>query len=315
VVVGDTAPPLWSVDVEVAQRHEGEHAHEGDAGVEARSKHVVVLHPPGLVPAVDDVVEEEADESPHEEVDGARGEQPACAREDERQVDALEHAAARVGALQQPGGHRRQEADKEEVVHLPVVAQAAEHPQRADDAPDDGGVVEDVVAGARPGAAGGGELLHVADVPDRRQQPPRRREVHRGCRQRAGKLREKHGPRGYLHVVPQLEVRHERQRLAHADEAVRLEHHVGQWLPGVQVPDDELRDDIQPGLLNAADSIGNRRTEGSMQFPSIIFIYYPSTVQYSTVRLFSLTMLVVAEMTPMGRVKEKAMAQARRRPQ
>jgi hypothetical protein len=31
--------------------------------------------------------------------------------------------------------------------------------------------------------------------------------------------------------------------------------------------------------------------------------------------LFSLTMLVVAEMTPMGRVKEKAMAQARRRPQ
>uniref|UniRef100_A0A804NW04 Uncharacterized protein n=1 Tax=Zea mays TaxID=4577 RepID=A0A804NW04_MAIZE len=246
-VVGDAAPPLRPVDVEVTQRDEGEDAHERDAGVESGGEHVVVSHPPGLVAAVHDVVEDESEEPPHDEVHAARGEQPAGASEDERQVDAGEHAVGRVRTLEQPHGQRRQQADEEQVVHLPVVTEAAEHPQRADDAPDDGGVVEDVVAGARPGAAGG-EPAHVADVLDRGEQPPRGGEVHRGRRERSGELREEHGPRGYLHVVAQLQVGQERQRLAHADEAVRLEHHVGQRLPRVEVADDELGDDVEPRL-------------------------------------------------------------------
>ena len=263
-VVGDSSPPLRTVDVEVSERDEGEDGHEGDSCVEPRGEHVVVSHPPGLVASVDDVVEEEADEPPHEEVDATRGEQPAGAGEDERQVDGGEHAVARVGALEQPHGQRRQQPHQEQVVHLPVVAQAAEHAQRSHDAPDDGGVVEDVVAGARPWAAAG-QPLDVADVLHRGEQPPRGGEVHRGRRDRARELRQEHGPGRDLHVVAQLEVGQQRQRLAHADEAVRLEHHVGQRLPRVQVADDELRHDVEPRLHvggGGDDADGEREGQG-----------------------------------------------------
>jgi hypothetical protein len=62
-------------------------------------------------------------------------------------------------------------------------------------------------------------------------------------------LDDEHGARRDLHVVAQLEVLQEHDRLGHADVAVCLERHVGERPPRVQVPDDQLGHNVQPRLL------------------------------------------------------------------
>ena len=223
--------------------------------------------PPGLVPPVDDVVEGEAHGAPHEVVDGARRRHHPRGAQQHGHVDEAEPrrpGAVRERARHRPERHRRQRAGEEEVVHLGVEAEAAEHAQRPHDAPDDGRVEEDVVAGARPGAPLR-QLRRVADAGHRLQQPPRRGEVDRRRQHGADELHGEHGARRDLHVVAQLEVLQEHDGLRHADVAVRLERHVGERPPRVEVADDELRHDVEPGLLVGGgrdDADGEREEEG-----------------------------------------------------
>lgn len=65
--------------------------------------------------------------------------------------------------------------------------------------------------------------------------------------------------------MAELEVLQEHDGLGHADVAVRLERHVGERPSRVQVPDDELGHDVEPGLLvrrGGDDADGEREEEG-----------------------------------------------------
>lgn len=78
--------------------------------------------------------------------------------------------------MEEPDYERAGGADQKTPVQGAVVAEGAEDPPRADEAPDDRCVEEDAVAGASPGAVRRKELV-VADVLDRSQEPPRNGQV------------------------------------------------------------------------------------------------------------------------------------------
>lgn len=124
----------------------------------------------------------------------------------------------------------------------------AEEPPRPDEAPDHRRVEGDPVLGARPGAVRV-QRLHVADVLDAVQHPPCHRQVHHAGDHRAHQLGGVHAAWRDLHVVSELEVGEEGQRVHGADPAVDLEEQVGDGLAGQRVADHELRDDVVPGLL------------------------------------------------------------------
>ena len=62
-------------------------------------------------------------------------------------------------------------------------------------------------------------------------------------------LAPEHGSRRDLHVVAELEVGRERQRLRHRDVAPRLEHHHCDRSSGKRITDDQLCDHVQADLL------------------------------------------------------------------
>lgn len=191
VVVDLQPPPVDAVDSPGLQHGVGDDPHEGDAGVEPRREHVVVARPPGLVPPVHDMVEGEPHGAPHEVVDGPRRRHHPRGAQQHGHVDEPQPRRPRTPRerpRQRPERHRGQRAGEEEVVHLGVEAQPAEHAQRPHHAPDDGRVEEDVVARARPWAPFW-KLRRVADVGHALQQPPRRAEVYRRRQDRTHQLR------------------------------------------------------------------------------------------------------------------------------
>lgn len=59
----------------------------------------------------------------------------------------------------------------------------------------------------------------------------------------------KNAPQTNLHVMAELEVRRECQRLSHSDITPSLEHHHRYWATWQSIADDELSDNIQTNLL------------------------------------------------------------------
>lgn len=119
--------------------------------------------PPPFKSPVNHEAEEEPNGAPADVVDGPGGRHSAGATEDDGDVDESEETVARKGPREEVEGERSEEADEEEVVHGGVVTKAAEHAEWAHHAPDYGGVVEDVVAGACPRASHR-EFRGLADV-------------------------------------------------------------------------------------------------------------------------------------------------------
>lgn len=79
-------------------------------------------------------------------------------------------------------------------------------------------------------------------------------------------LRHEHGARRNLHVVAKLQIRHERQSLAHGDVAKGLEDHERQGPSGLDVTKNELSQDIETDLVvcnGLYDSDGQGKTKGN----------------------------------------------------
>ena len=92
-------------------------------------------------------------------------------------------------------------------------------------------------------------LVLLAYPFDVREHPRLHAELHRACDDRCDCLRAKHRPRRDLHIVSELEVRRELQRLRHGGVTPGLEQHHSDRTAREGVPDDELSDDVQPDLL------------------------------------------------------------------
>jgi len=190
------APPL-EVVVRVLEREEDEHPHEGGAGVERRREHVVVLLPPRLAVPEDEEVEDGARHQPGGDVGGRGRRHPGEAVRDDGHVDECDPLLLRERPAQQPHRHGEHRADQEQPHQVAVETVPAEEPPGADQAPDHGRVERDAVLGARPGAVRV-QRLHVADVLDVVQHPPRHRQVHHAGDHRPDQLRP--ARRAYMHV-------------------------------------------------------------------------------------------------------------------
>ena len=130
-------------------------------------------------------------------------------------------------------------ADEEEegktIVHLAVRELAL----RTNDTPDDRRSAEHLRAGANEAtfSLGGTDALDVGE------QPSLDTELDGTADDGRNDLAPEHGARRNLHVVTELEVGRELQRLRHGDVPPRLEHHHCDRAARQRVSDDELRDD------------------------------------------------------------------------
>lgn len=181
------APPVWG-DAAAGQAEVDEHAHDGHAGVHRRRQHVVVPLPPRLAAAEHQVVEHGADGAPRRVVERRRRRHVGGGAEEHGEVDEPDPAGVpRQRPRQQPHHRRPCQPAEEEPVERAVVAERAEDPARPDQSPDHRRVEEHAGARARPRAPLR-EVLLVADVRHRRQQPPRHRHVHRPRHDRPDEL-------------------------------------------------------------------------------------------------------------------------------
>ena len=136
-------------------------------------------------------------------------------------------------------------ADEEEPQELVVDLSRREDTLRANDTPDDRG-------GTEHGRARAGKVVllvvraHIINISEH---PALHAELDRAGKGGRDDLTPEHGARGHLHVVAELEVGGEGERLRHGDVAPGLEHHHGDGAAGERVADDELRDDVQADLL------------------------------------------------------------------
>lgn len=92
-------------------------------------------------------------------------------------------------------------------------------------------------------------LLRSADVRDVAEHPRLDEHDHEDRNDRRNDLGKEHHARRDLHVMAQLQVVEERQRLVHGDERVRLEDHNRGGTTLEHVPSDELPEELHRELL------------------------------------------------------------------
>ena len=163
--------------------------------------------------------------------------------EDERRADVPPHGA-RPPAGDEPRHDGRQRAHEPEPLQPAVHGARAEDACGADGAPDDGGRVEDAAPRARVAVL----LVEVAYVGDAVERPVHHADLDDGRPYGRYELRREHDARRHLHVVAQLEVLREVERLPDTDVPVVLEHHHGEGPAGDHIPDEILGEDVEAQL-------------------------------------------------------------------
>ena len=83
------------------------------AGVECSGEDVVVFRPPAKVTTTDPVLEDEADDTPGDVVDGCGGRNETCTGEDDGEVDVFDHGVG-VAFGEEPRDDRSDGTDEEE---------------------------------------------------------------------------------------------------------------------------------------------------------------------------------------------------------
>lgn len=133
-------PPLKSLHPAwIYKPEEHDHQSKSQPRIQRCTKRHRVLRPPGVCPPFDDIVEDEADESPDGEVEaGSRGD-PADGTEEDREVD-LAHDAAFAVARVEPEDDGCDGADGEAPHEDVVGGFGAKELLGADDAPENAAI-------------------------------------------------------------------------------------------------------------------------------------------------------------------------------
>ena len=226
----------------------------------------VVFGPPAKVPPPDDVVEDKADEHPGHKVERRRGRQGARAHKNDREAEVLEEIDPEL-FVQYPLNERRdgpsQEEEHEAIVQLALREQTLwpnhtplETNKHIEQTKKKKNTNVPETYDNRCGAENGGRradkavcLGGRAEVLDVGEHPRLHAELHGSSDDRRDDLAEEHRARCDLHVVAELKVARELQRLHHGDIAPRLEQHHRDRAAGQGISDDQLRDDVEPNLL------------------------------------------------------------------
>lgn len=217
---------------------------ESEARVEGGAEGHSVLAPPGVCAALDEVVEEEADEGPDGEVEPRGGRDPAHGAKDDGQVDLADEAVLLAAAVE-PGGDGQEGAEREAPDEGAVDCAGAKELAGPDDAPEDGAVEVDAGDGAGEAVDG----LGGADAPDVGEHPVEDADLGDGGDERSGDLDGEHDARRDLHVVAELEVGGELDALGRGDVAIGDEDHVGDGAAGEGDAADELADEVDAAVL------------------------------------------------------------------
>jgi hypothetical protein len=202
--------------------------------------------------------EDEGDDGPGHVVDGGCGRDKTSSVEDDGPVDVLDERV-RVLARDEPSEEGSKGTNEEEEAQGVVDLSVSELALGTDDTPDDGGGTEGLCARADE------ELVVVADTRDVGEHPGLDTKLNSAGKGGRNHLSPEHGTRRDLHVVTELHVTRESERLSHGDVTPSLEQHHGDGLAGKHEADDELGDDVEADLLvgNSLDhSDGNDVEEG-----------------------------------------------------
>lgn len=129
-------PPTGAVHVGQVQREEYQQCGYDEAAVQRCRGDVVVLQPPASVSPSDEIVEDDAADTPAEiDVDSRRGEQANASKDDWRADIAPERSGPATG--QKPSSNGRNGTDKPEPLQGRIESSVAEDSGRANGAPDD----------------------------------------------------------------------------------------------------------------------------------------------------------------------------------
>jgi len=234
---------LWRCSLREIQSEENNDRGDEETSVQTGGRDVVVLHPPSSVLALDEPVEGKANDAPAEVDVYGRGWDPAGSSEHEWPVHISE-PGTRPFARHQVTGDRECGTDKPEPLQDSVNLTWAENTSWANGTPYDGCGVEDSSTWAGVLIL----LVVIADVWNVAHSPVVDCNLYDGRPEDGDALSPEHGAGRHFHVMPHLEILQEVKRLGHADVAVALEDHHGDWAAGKHVTDDELGDDIQTDL-------------------------------------------------------------------
>lgn len=166
------------------------------------------------------------------------------ARENKRHADLPDEAHTREHACCTVHQERREEPYEPEILQITVHCVSREEMLGADSTPDDARVVErlDVRAGEEAGGLVGANVLDGAHSPlDGGQLAQTRPDG-------GNELGGEHRSLRDMHVVAELEILAEVQRLRHDDVSEGLEHHHSDGVAGLNVSDDEFSEDVEAEL-------------------------------------------------------------------
>lgn len=160
-------PPPVQALILYSKRQVKQHRHEGHAAVQRRRQDVVIPLPPPLPVPENEEVEDRPHRDPRCVIERRGGRHVGGGAEEDGEVDEGNPLLVWEEPVEEPDKEWAQDSAEEEPVEWGILSAGAEDAPRADEAPDDGGVEEDVVAGARPGV-----VPVVADVVYGVEEPP-----------------------------------------------------------------------------------------------------------------------------------------------
>lgn len=235
------SPPIRELRIRtIGDGKEDHNAANGQSGIQRSREHIVVLCPPGVEAAVDDLVEYQVDNIPRRVVDTGSGRDIVRADKDEGPVDLADKIGARLFP-DEVGNGRQDEADPEEMQQARVDGADRVQARGADQTPNDR-------RGEDGAAVGAGEavlLVLGADVVDVAQHPQGHARLGQGAEDGGDALGEEESARRNLEVVAELQVRGKVEALADDVGGQDLEQNVGNGLALEHVAADELGEDVE----------------------------------------------------------------------
>lgn len=191
-----------------SESEENNNSPECEAEIEPGRRDIIQPAPPPEMTPLDHDLEYVPHDSPRQIIQRGRGGDMTGAAEDEGRHE-VSHGRGRVPLRGEVDGDGREGADDEEEQEARVDLSRGEDARRPDESPDDGGGEEDAAAWAGEALRLRG-LADAVDVGECEVEDGDLDEAGYGC---GYDLRHEHGSGWDLHVVPELEIADEIERL------------------------------------------------------------------------------------------------------
>ncbi|KAH7667233.1 hypothetical protein IHE45_12G046300 [Dioscorea alata] len=128
---------MHAIDIIGLQGKINNNAHKCHTGVQRRRQHIHIPCPPILILPIHHKVEDKGDDEPRHVMHCFRRRHACCYTDNYRHINEPNPFLFRECFCEKPNWYLSKHANEEEVVHVLVDAEVAEHSARAYDSPDD----------------------------------------------------------------------------------------------------------------------------------------------------------------------------------